>query len=313
MKFRVPLWVTVVPLVAGVAGWWWLWQGYAAGLRTDVARVLAPGTAIGLAGFPYRLEADVANATLGSDGAAIRWQLHSPQLGVHRVPWQPERQVVTLVQPQAQIAVPGVPALAARLQAPSALASLHLEHGRIARLSVVWEKPAVRTALLSAPLGATELQTHFRDSPAPAEGGAPTADLVISGTGVRFGAGSPLGLDLRATIGAAAGFANWAQGGWLRVEGFALTDATGDVVRYRGSVRAAGGRMQLSGVVETVCPATLRAAVAGRVAAPEKRTRKVQRMAVAGEFPGAISLPPADTSVPPPPTRGQEPDCPRLR
>lgn len=315
MKLRIPLWATLLPLVAGVAGWWWLWQGYAAGLRQDVARMVAPGTAIELGGFPYRLEAEIADATLESDGPAIRWRVRTPQLAVHRQPWQPERQVLTLLQPGAGLAVPAVPVLAARIRAPSALASLHLERGHIARLSVVWDKPAVTAAFLPAPVHAIELQTHFREHPrgADAADAAAAADLVISGRDLRFGDGSPLSLDLRGALGAAAGLANWAQAGWLRVENFALSDAAGEVLRYRGTLRATDGRLQLAGVVETFCPATVRAAVLGQVAPAEKRSRKPQRIAVSGSFPDAIQLPPADPARPPPPTRGQEPDCPRLR
>jgi len=322
-KIRIPLWVTLLPLVAGGLGWWHLWQGYAEELRGSLAQILPEGTDIQLSGFPYRLEAKVDGLALSQRTAALSGELSASQLTVHRVPWQRNRQVLTLMQPDIELGVMPLRFARTRLRAPSAIASLHLEGAQIARLSVVWEQPQIAAAFLPSPARAEKFEAHFRDTPANTTPAPETnadqarADIVLLGEDLRFGAGSPVQLDLRASITAKASlhrFADWQTGGTLRVETFTLSDAGGEILRFHGSLKPdAQGGLQIRGEVATRCPTTLRAAVVGQRAGPEKRTRKILTLPVSGQFPQGIILPPQDPSRPAPPVRGQEADCPALR
>ena len=71
VRRRIPLWVTLIPLAAGIAIWGWLWQGHEARLKADLAQVLPTGTKLETGGFPYRLEARIEPADILFDDVAL--------------------------------------------------------------------------------------------------------------------------------------------------------------------------------------------------------------------------------------------------
>lgn len=327
MSRRIPLWATLIPLVLGVLLWAWLWRGYEARLESDLAKILPPGTAIEATGFPYRLEARIAPARAALDDVALSASVSAAEAAVNRVPWQRDRQVIAARNSDAAIALKSLPGAHVRVTAPMAQASLRLDDGRIARLSIVWDQPDLSTGLVAVPVRAGRLEAHLRETPAPAGGqpagtaGGPTgptqAQLVLGSPDIRFGEGAPLVFSLDSELTAAApltSFAGWAGGGTYEIRSATLADKTGEVARLSATlVRDAQGRLAIAGTIDTVCPASVRAAIAGEAAPVEQRTRKPERIAISGSLPGEITATARDAGKPPPPVRGQEPPCPRLR
>ena len=318
MSRRIPLWATLIPLVLGVLLWGWMWRGYAAGFRTDLQAV-APGTEIALSGFPYRLEARSPDVDVPLDAGAVQGRLKVKELAVNRVPWQADRQVLNLDRSTATVSLAPLAGVSAEIVADEAQASLHVDGRRIARLSMVWEAPLIRTGLLPVPVKAGHFEAHLRETPASDTAGqqAAQAQLVLAGKDVRFGEGAPLTLALDSEfMGAAplASYARWAAGGAVEIRSATLSDAGGEVARLTATLRPDGkGTLQLDGKIETDCPASVRAVLAGQPQREEKRSRKPEVIAVSGRLPGGLVAAPADPSKPPPPVRGQEAPCPRLR
>lgn len=319
---RIPLWATLLPLVLGVAVWALVWRGYEAGFEADLREVLPAGTDIEAGGFPYRLEARLADLKLAHRDEALLLELNADEVRVNRVPWQRDRQVISLGPSSARVALVPVAGGEVRIEAPAAQASLRLEGERIARGSGVWQKPRIRTGLFDAPVSAATFEAHLRETPAEAArasgGRQPTqVQLVLGGTEVRFGAGAPLSFRLASELTASrpiSSLAGWRQGGTVELQEAVLSDATGEVARLTGRlVVEPTGAPRLEGVIETVCPASVRAAVAGLPPANEQRSRQPERIALSGSLPGGLVAAPRDPKRPPPPVRGQEPPCPRLR
>ena len=322
MMRHIPLWAALLPLLLGVLVWALLWRGYAADLRAELAAVLPAGAIVETGGFPYRLEARVSGLSLRHDGADLRAGLRTSELVLNRVPWQRDRQVLVAFDPEMRLAVPGLAGVDFAAEAPAAQASLHLDGDRIARLSIVWPSGVdLQSGLLPVVVRADHFEAHLRETApweAPPEAGVPPlqAQIVLDGRMVRFGDGAPLQLTLTADLLAPAplrSLAAWAEGGLLSVAEAHLADDGGEVARFRGRIRADGGGLLLDGAIDTFCPATVRAAIAGVRAAPEKRARQLQTLAISGRFPGGLAIPPRDESKPLPPVRGQEADCPLLR
>lgn len=324
MSRRIPLWATLVPLVAGVLAWGWLWRGHAAGLRADIEAAVPAGQSIEMSGFPYRLEAHLAPFRDSYAGAAARADIVARELVVNRVPWQRDRQVVSLADSTVRVALAPLAGATASVKAAEAQASLRLEEGRIGRLSIVWEKPEIGSGLLPANAAADHLELHLREPPVGEAKGAGTsggdaaqAELVLAASGFRLGAGSPVALELQADITGQAplrDFSAWAAGGAVAIRSLALRDATGEIARFTGRLTPDGsGRLRVEGAIDTVCPATVRAAVSGAAAPSEMRARKPERIAISGHVPAGLLAAAADPTRPTPPVRGQEPPCPRLR
>jgi hypothetical protein len=318
---RLPLWATLAPLLAGVLLWYWLWDGYRRDLVAGIEAVL-PGVAVESGGFPYRLEARIAPLAY-DHGGTILGSVRAAQLQVEQQPWQPGRQVLSLTDPVATIAVAGLAGAGATVRAPFAQASLHRQADVLARLSIVWERPSIAVGVLPGPIAASHLEAHLRETPGPRRAPAtsprpPTqAQLVLMGKNVRWRGGDPLRVDLSAEITARrriATYAEWAGGGTFEVEDLVIADETGEIARIRATVVPDGaGRLRMAGVVDTVCPGAIRALDKGSVrGARERRARRPVRIAFSGYLPGAITLAPADPGRPPAPVRGQEPPCPRL-
>jgi len=319
---RLPLWATLVPLAAGILVWFILWGGHRDRLVADMQQLLPAGTEIATSGFPYRLVANVKPLDIGRDDVAVSSRLQAAEISVNRQPWQPNRHVMNLSTSVAQLAIKPFPGARVRIAADKAQASLRLEDGRIARLSAVWEMPEITTGLLPVPITATSFEAHFRETPGNGGSGAsprlPTQDqLVMAGTALRLGGGDPLKLSLDSEItarGPVRSFATWGDGGTVEIRSLTLADATGEVVRMQATVVPGGsGALRIAGTIETVCPANVRAAIAGLPPVSEKRARKAVLLPFEGSLPGNIAIPAADPDRPPPPVRGQEPACPRLR
>lgn len=325
MSRRIPLWATLIPLVLGVILWGWMWRDYAARFRNELQAAAPAGTDVSVGGFPYRLEARIPDVKAALDAGVLQGSLQVRELAVNRVPWQADRQVLNLDQSAAELRLAPIPGANVRVEAEEAQASLHLDGGNIARLSIVWENPRISTGLLPVPLSAGHFEAHLRETPATEVAtdvgtGAPPptqAQVVLSGNAVRFGEGSPLTLALDSELTGLAplkSYARWAAGGATEIRSATLTDETGEVARLTATLRPDGnGALMLKGQVETVCPASVRAVIAGEPQPTEKRSRTVQTIELSGRLPGGVVASPADPTKPPPPVRGQEPACPKLR
>lgn len=324
---RVPLWATLIPLALGVVFWGWLWRDYAGRFEADLSAVVPDTADISVGGFPYRLEARIPEFATALDAGVLQGKLGVRELTVNRVPWQADRQVLNLDKSVAEIAVVGLAGTSARVSADEAQASLHVEGSgkerRIGRLSMVWEAPQIETGLLPVPIRAGHFEAHLRETPAEAMAGVAAgaspvqAQLVLAGKAVQFGAGAPLtfALDSEFTgAGPLRSYARWANGGAVEIRSATLSDDTGEVARLTATLRPDGkGALQMAGRIETVCPASVRAVVAGAPQPEEKRSRKPEVIAISGTLPGGLVAAPADPARPPPPVRGQQPPCPRLR
>lgn len=324
---RIPLWVALIPLALGIAIWGWLWRGHESRLAADLGRVLPPGAQVETGGFPYRLQARIQPADILFDDTALTASAKAAEAIVNRVPWQPDRQVISLRDTSATLMLKPLQDARMWVVAPGAQASLRLDGKIVSRLSIVWDQPEIATGLFAGPVRAAQLEVHFRETPAPesvattpssASPVFPTqAQLVLSGTDVRFGNGMPLALALESEFTARtalSSFAGWADDGTFEVRGATLSDATGEVARLTATLVPDGDdHLAIAGTIDTVCPASVRAAIAGEPAPTELRARKPERIAISGRLPGEVAATPRDATKPPPPVRGQEPPCPRLR
>ncbi|TPE58599.1 DUF2125 domain-containing protein [Sandaracinobacter neustonicus] len=327
MKRRVPLWATLIPLLLGIAIWAYLWRGYEARLESDLSKLLPAGTKIEGGGFPYRLQARMQPAELIFEDTALSASAKAAEAIVNRVPWQNDRQVISLRDTNATLLLKPLNGARIWVVAPGAQASLRLEGKRIGRLSIVWDKPELASGLFASPVRAKALEGHFRETPAPeAVAVAPSsaspvfptqAQLVLNGTEVRFGDGAPLALSFESDFtarAALASYAGWADDGTMEIRAAALSDSTGEVARLTATLVPDGdGYLAIAGTIDTICPASIRAAIAGEPAPIEQRARKPERIAISGRLPGEVTATPRDASKPLPPVRGQEPPCPRLR
>lgn len=325
---RIPLWLTIVPLVLGGLLYWHFWSGWRDTLRVDLATVI-PGAAVTIGGFPYRLEAEVARPhyQLGGrhdegrpDDGPVGLVLTADRALVNRNPWQRDLTIVRADHLRRfGASIEGLTGADVAGSADTAVSSIHLGPTGIARLSTVLAGIVAETTLFAARINAAHFEVHLRQTRARSnEAWSATppeqAQVVLSGTKVRFGAGAPLTFDLDAGVTATArlrDFAGWAAGGTVEIRAATLADASGEVARLTATVVPLAGTLRLTGTVTTVCPATLAAAVGGTVAAPESRLRNPVRLAFAGT-PGSFVL----AAIPidaPTAVRGQLPPCPRLR
>ncbi|WP_448586107.1 hypothetical protein [Thermaurantiacus sp.] len=317
MARRLPLLVTLLPLLVGSAAWWVAWSQWRSQLAADL-KAVAPATAFGFAGFPYRIAARTADLRLRHDDEALSLALEARSLEVNRQPFRTDRQVVSLAESRALAALRPLPAVRVAIAAPFAQASLRLEGRRIARLSGVWEQPKLDLGFLVLPVQASAFEAHLRETPAaPGAGPVPSqVQVALAGQGLRLGAGEPLrlsaGLDLLAPrpVTSLAGFRS---GGRLALRDLVLADATGEVLRAEAEIRVRpGGAVEARGTIETVCPETVRQAARGERALPERRTRRPVRLSFEAILGEGLIIPPAEPGRPPPPVRGQAPPCPRL-
>lgn len=315
---RIPLWTTLLPLAVGLAAYHWYWDRERTAFEQTLATMFGGDVAVG--GFPYRLEAEIANPRLSHDGA-YGLEVRAERLRANRQPWGGELTSVGLIKPSMTWRAPALDGVAFGVTSATAQTSLRLDGERIARLSTVHSEARVRLPLLPVVATATSFEWHFRETPAAPDPAsrAPTfpeqAQMVLGGEGFRIGGGDPLRMAAQIGVTSAApvwDLPSWRAGGTVELRSLTLADAHGEILTLKATGSAsAADRLRVAGTIDTVCPASVAAAFAG-TAPPtrEYRTRKTTKLAIAGTA-GAIQLlPPADARKLP--VRAQEPPCPRL-
>ncbi len=314
---RIPLWLTLVPLVAAIGLYWLLWSGWAKTFERELAGWL-PGAAIGISGFPYRIEADVVAPRLSISGR-VGIDVAADHAIINRGPWQPDLTIIRSDRPRLSIGVG--PGLQMRVNGASALTSVHRVDGQLARLSNVIESARLRLGYLSAPIAADGLELHLRELlPAATAAKSPRlparGELVIEGERLRIGGGDALTLATDLLVTGAArltDYDRWTDGGTVEVSALTLADAHGEFARVAATLVPLGrSGLRIAGTVDTLCPATVAAAFAGLPPPRELRLRTVVRLAFEGSETGLhlVGLP-ADLATRP--RRGQLPPCPIVR
>jgi hypothetical protein len=318
MKPRWPLFVALLPLLLGLAVYGGLWRGWAAEYETTLARWF-PGTAASVSGFPYRLEAELADVALPHDGA-VQLGFAAARLRLNRGPWRPE---LTVLQGQGIRLNAALGGLAPHVAAAAGTASLKLDAGRLARLSIML--PASSGSFgLGPDFTAESLELHAREmlglKDAAADPRSPRlpaqGQLVIGATGLRLGQGAAISLDGEAQVRGGArltDYQRWAGSGSIDVT-LAGRDATGELFALTATLVPVGQQLRLAGTIATVCPLAVQAALNGSVPPAEQRLRAPVRLTLETALPAggpvAISGVPADLATRP--RRGQLPACPRL-
>jgi hypothetical protein len=319
MLRRIPLWVTLVPLAVGILAYFLLWQGWARDFERLVEDWL-PDARVSVSGFPYRLEADANEVRLGG-GSTVKLAASAPRIRINQGPWKPQLTLVRADYPRFS-AIVG-PGFGASIAGRAAVTSINIVDGKLMRLSSVVDAANVRLGLSEVRIAADEMQLHLRERFPENDGdaGAPTlpvrGQLVVSGERVRFDGGDALTLasDIAVTgAGRLTDFADWARNGTIEVARLALADAHGEVASVTATLVPVGGNsLRMAGTIETICPASVEAAIIG-VAPParEMRLRAPVRLAFDG-VPGAVRLTGMPDNLVYRATRGQLPPCPGLR
>ncbi len=316
---RLPLLMTLLPLALAIGLYWLFWTGWAAQFQAVVDGWLPAGSAR-VGGFPYRLEAEVDNPRLAG-GDVVKLSATATRARINRGPWRPELTVVATEAPRFAATVS--PGIAASVAARTAITSINVdpESGRLLRLSTVADMARVATALLPVAVTADRLEMHLRErfadaTPVASPSGPPRGQLVLAGTALRLAQGDPLTLaaDLVATGPARlTAYDLWATSGTVEVTSLTLADATGEVARVKATIVPIGRTgLRLAGTVETICPASVAAAIAGAPPVSEQRLRAPVRLAFQGA-PGAVTLAPLPADLARRAVRAQLPPCPVLR
>ena len=317
MSRRIPLWLTLVPLIAAIGLYHLLWQGWARDFDA-VVRNWLPATPFEVTGFPYRLEAVVGHPEL-QGGDVVRLFANAARARINRGPWQDELTLVGADYPRFS-AIVG-PGLGASFSGKSALTSINVEDGRLVRLSSVIEAANARLGFSPVKIAADSLELHLRerqpDAKAPESATPPPrGQLVISGQRVRFDGGDALTLAADMTVigpDRLTAYDRWVTTGSIELTRASLADAHGEIATITATIVPLGRRaLRFAGSIDTVCPLAVSAAFDGRPAPAEKRLRAPLRLAFEGE-PGTMRLAPPPVDLAQRPTRGQLPPCPRLR
>lgn len=317
MSRRIPLWMTLVPLVAGFGLYWYLWSGWANDFKT-VLQGWLPASTIEITGFPYRMEANIASPRL-SGGDAVKLGAHADRARINRGPWQPDLTVIGADGPR--FTAMASPALRADIAGKTAASSIHVLAGRLVRLSTVIEAATVRLGFTPLPISADTLELHVRelgDTAASTAGptGAQRGQLVIVGERLRLGGGDALTFNADLAITGDArllAYDNWARSGTIEVKTLTIADASGQLASVSATLVPTGRTgLRFAGTIETICPQTI---VAALIAAPpvnEKRLRTPIRLTFEGTT-GAVTLAPMPSDLATRATRGQMPPCPVVR
>jgi hypothetical protein len=315
---RVPLWLTLLPLIAGIGLYWYLWSGWARGFEAAL-RPWLPGVPISATGFPYRLEAEVTNPRIAL-GDAVKLTASADLARINRGPWRPELTLVSATKPQFAAAVS--PLLSAALAGSTGQVSIKVENQRLTRLSAVVTAATARLGFIPVAVTADSLELHLRElGPVAATlSAAPTpparGQLVIAGERLRLDGGDALTLaaDLTATGPARlTNYDTWASSGTLEVTSLTLADAHGEIASAKATLVPRGRLgLRFAGTISTVCPLGIKAAFDGQPAPPEKRLRIPVRLAFSG-VPGAMLLEGLPANLATRPVKAQMPACPVVR
>jgi hypothetical protein len=319
MLRRIPLWVTLVPLVVGVGIYYLLWQGWARDFSALVAEWI-PEAQFSVSGFPYRLEADARNVSLAG-GDVVKLAASSPRIRINRGPWQAHLTVIAAQYPRFS-AVVG-PGLGASFSGKSAMSSINVEAGKLVRLSSVIEAANARLGFTSAKITADSLELHARErfpDPAAPASAAPTqpvrGHLVVAAQRIRFDAGDALTLAGEIAVTGPArlnSFDRWVSTGTIELTRLSIADARGEVAGITATMVPIGRQgLRFAGTIETICPASVEAAFLGLPPVHEMRLRAPVRLAFDG-MPGAVRLTGMPDNLVFRATRGQLPPCPVLR
>ncbi|MBC7506579.1 MAG: hypothetical protein H7267_12785 [Sandarakinorhabdus sp.] len=317
MSRRIPLWVTLVPLVLAIGVYWLFWSSWAKDFSAAVERVL-PGAPVAVTGFPYRLETALA-APVWRAGAGVKIVASADHALVNRGPWRTELTVIRAAYPKFS-AIVG-PGFGASFSGKSALISVRIVGDKLARLSAVVEAAQARLGFLPVAIAADGLELHARER-VPASDGLqsatlpPRGQLVVKGQRLRLDGGDALTFFADMTVNGAVrltDFDAWANAGTIEVRGLTLADAHGEVVKLAATVVPVGRTgLRFAGTLETVCPANVVAAVEGAPAVTELRLRAPVRLAFDGVA-GAMRLSGVPEDVAQRARRGQDPACPVIR
>lgn len=317
---RWPLWTTLLPLVAGLAIYWVYWDRERDAFEATLAPVFGDGRAT-VGGFPYRLEAQVAGPRLAHDGQ-YRLDVRAESVVLNRQPWRETLTFARTLAPSLEWQAVGFDGATFTVRSATAEASLNLADGRIARLSTVHPDATVRLPFVPIPANAESFEWHFRETPAAPDPAsrAPTfpeqAQLVMRAEALRFGRGDPLTFEAQLGVTSAApiwDLAGWRRGGTFELRRVTLADKAGVIVAITATGSAGPAEsLRIAGVIETVCPLSLRAAFAGTTAlAREYRTRRPVKLGFSGPATDLrLTLPPG--GLPRRPVRAQEAPCPIL-
>ncbi len=318
---RVPLWLTLVPLAAGILVYWLLWAGWSRDFEATIKPWL-PDTDLAIAGFPYRMEADVERPRL-TGGTVVKLEASATRAQINRGPWQPELTIIATQAPRFS-AIVG-PGIGASLSGLTGLTSIHVLEGRLVRLSTRIEAARARLGFTSAVIGADLLELHLRETggDAAAPTGATTGptpatrgQLVIDAQRLRLDKGDALTVKGDIDVTGAArliSFDGWASAGTIEVRNLAIADAHGEIARVAATIVPLGHNgLRFAGTVTTICPASVAAAFAGAVPVIEQRLRAAVRLSFEGVA-GAVRLAGLPDDLAARSVRSQLPACPVLR
>ena len=317
MSRRIPLWLTLVPLIVAVGVYHLLWQGWARDFDA-VVRGWLPATPFEVTGFPYRLEAAVSHPEL-KGGMVVRLFASAAQARINRGPWQADLTLVSTDYPRFS-AIVG-PGIGASFSGKSALTSIKVENARLVRMSTIVEAAKARLGFSPVAIAADSLELHLRErlpeAMAPEMATPPPrGQMVISGQRVRFDGGDALTLaaDMAVTgRDRLTDFDRWATTGTIELTRASLSDAHGEIAGITATVVPIGRRaLRFAGTIDTICPANVAAAFEGRRGVAEKRLRTPLRLAFEGE-PGTMRLAALPDDLAQRAVRGQLPPCPVLR
>jgi hypothetical protein len=316
---RIPLWATLVPLMVGLAIYWWYWDRERAAFERRLDAVFGEGRA-SVGGFPYRLESDVAKPRLRHDGQ-YALDVEAERAVINRQPWRDSLSFIRLIEPRLQWRAAALD-IDFEVASRTAKASLRLDGERIVRLSSVNDDAELRLPFVGTAATAKSFEWHLRETPAAPDPAsrAPTfpeqAQLVLAADAIRFGKGDPLKLAAQIGLTSAApiwDLAGWRRGGTAELRGVTLSDAAGEVATLIATGSASlTAPLRIAGTIETVCPISVQAAFAG-IAAPvrEYRTRRPVKLGFGGTVGDLELLLPAG-GLRRMPVRAQEEPCPKL-
>lgn len=314
---RIPIWLTLVPLIVAIGVYHLLWQGWARDFDA-MLRGWLPTSNLAVGGFPYRLEAEVTNPAL-QGGDIVKLFASASRALINRGPWQPELTVIRADYPRFS-AIVG-PGLGASFSGKSALTSVKVVEGRLDRLSTVIEAANARLGFSPVKIAADGLELHLREivpgAAAPESATPPPrGQLVVSGQRIRFDGGDAMTLAADMAVTGPArltAYDRWATTGTVELTSLTLADAHGEVASIKATLVPVGRTaLRFAGTIDTICPASIEAAFAGSPAPAEKRLRAPLRLAFEGVA-GAMRLTGMPNDLALRATRGQLPPCPVLR